>query len=260
MELNFSKKADVRNYIKVLKAVIVSLRTPMIFLLIFFAISMYVYKHLEKDITWVDAFFWITHPHAISEERSSATKIFAFVVYVFVFFFQVWFIEKILVSVFSGELKTLLIKRLNEMDISKLKDHYIICGYGQVGRTIVDQLLKMEIPFVLIEINESLCNELLKEGINVIRGDARRRSVLREAGIERAKFICPVIDNDADNLYITITAKMLNPNIKVIARAGKLRYADALKGAGADEVVVPECEGGFVISRMIAKEEGKQVG
>jgi voltage-gated potassium channel len=216
---------------------------------------MVVYKHLEKDISWVDAFFWITHPHAISENRKAATKLFAFVVYIGILFFQVWFIERILVNIFSGELKTLWMKRMNEMRIQNLKEHYIVCGYGQVGRTVVEELIRSNLPFVLIEINESLVKELLKEGLNVIHGDARRRGVLLNAGIKQAKFICALIDNDADNLYITITAKMLNPNIKVISRAGNLRYAEAMKNAGADEVVVPEYEGGLMVGRIIARYE-----
>ncbi len=243
------------NFVKIFRFTIIAILPPSIFLILFFAFSMFVYKNLESDITWVDAFFWITHPHAISEHRRDVTKLFAFVVYVGIFFFQIWFIERILVNIFSGELKILWRKRMSEVTIAKLKDHYIICGYGQVGRTVVDELVKLGVPFVLIEINESLAKELLKEGINVIQGDARRRSVLLSAGIERAKFICTLVDNDADNLYITITAKMLNPNIKVISRAGNLRYAEAMKGAGADEVVVPEYEGGLMVGRMVSRYE-----
>jgi voltage-gated potassium channel len=245
----------VKNFAKIAKIIFISIRTPLIFLILFFVITMYIYRQLEEDITWVDAFFWITHPHAISEDRSDATKLFAFIVFIFVFFFQVWFIERILVGIFTGELQTLWRRRMSEIEISKLKDHYIICGYGQVGRTVVDQLLKTDVPFVLIELNEGLCNELLREGVNVIHGDARRRSILLKAGIKTAKFICPLIDSDADNLYITITARMLNPNIKVIARAGNLRYAEAMKGAGADEIVVPEYEGGIMVGRIIEKYE-----
>ncbi len=245
----------LRNVFKISRFILVAILPPLFFLVLFFAFSMFVYKNLEKDITWVDAFFWITHPHVIDEHRRDVTKLFAFVVYIGIFFFQVWFIERILSSILSGELKILWRRRMAEIEISKLKNHYIICGYGQVGRTVVDELMKSGIPFVLIEVNESLAKELLREGINVIQGDARRKSVLINAGIERAKFICTLIDNDSDNLYITITAKMLNPNIKVISRAGNLRYAEAMKGAGADEVVVPEYEGGLVIGRLISRYE-----
>jgi voltage-gated potassium channel len=93
----------------------------------------------------------------------------------------------------------------------------------------------------------------LKEGVLVIRGDAKRHSVLQAAGIERARGICIAIDNDADNLYITITAKSLNPKLIVITRAGQQRYAQAMRNSGADEVIIPEYEGGLVAGRMIER-------
>jgi voltage-gated potassium channel len=94
------------------------------------------------------------------------------------------------------------------------------------------------IPYVLIETNEGLYLQLLHEGVLVIQGDAKRHSVLQEAGIARARGLCIVVDNDADNLYITVTAKALNPALKVITRAGQERYAQAMRTSGADEVVV----------------------
>jgi voltage-gated potassium channel len=87
----------------------------------------------------------------------------------------------------------------------------------------------------------------------VIQGDAKRHSVLQEAGIARARGLCVVIDNDADNLYITITAKALNPNLKIITRAGQERYAEAMRTSGADEVVIPEFEGGRLASKLVEK-------
>ena len=129
---------------------------------------------------------------------------------------------------------------VNDVSIEKLRDHFIICGYGQVGRTVVDQLNRLQIPFVLIETNEGLCRELLKEKVLSIQGDAKRHDVLQSAGIERARGVCIVIDNDADNLYITVTAKALNPKARIITRAGQSRYAQAMRNSGADEVIIPE--------------------
>ena len=142
---------------------------------------------------------------------------------------------------------------VNDVSTDKLKDHFIICGYGQVGRTVVDQLNRLQIPFVLIETNEGLCRELLKEKVLIIQGDAKRHDVLQSAGIERARGVCIVIDNDADNLYITVTAKALNPKVRIITRAGQSRYAQAMRNSGADEVIIPEYEGGLMTGRMIAK-------
>jgi voltage-gated potassium channel len=76
---------------------------------------------------------------------------------------------------------------------------------------------------------------------------------LKMAGIARAHGICIVIDNDADNLYITVTARSLNPNVKIITRAGQQRYAEAIRNSGADEVIIPEYEGGLMAGRMIEK-------
>jgi voltage-gated potassium channel len=142
---------------------------------------------------------------------------------------------------------------VNEVNIDRLHDHFIICGYGQVGRTVVDQLQRFDIPFVLIETNEGLYRELLNDKTPVIQGDAKRHDVLLEAGIERARGICIVIDNDADNLYITVTARSLNSKIKIITRAGQQRYANAIRSSGADEVIIPEYEGGLMTGRMIQK-------
>jgi len=74
-----------------------------------------------------------------------------------------------------------------------------------------------------------------------------------QAGIERARGICVVIDNDADNLYITVTARSLNSKLKIITLAGQQRYANAIRSSGADEVIIPEYEGGLMTGRMIQK-------
>jgi voltage-gated potassium channel len=118
---------------------------------------------------------------------------------------------------------------------------------------VFDQLKRNEIPLVLIETDEGLYRELLNEGVMVIQGDAKRHDILLAAGIERARGICIVIDNDADNLYITVTARSLNQNAKIITRAGQQRYANAMRNSGADEVIIPEYEGGLMTGRMIQK-------
>ncbi len=87
----------------------------------------------------------------------------------------------------------------------------------------------------------------------MIQGDAKRQDVLLQAGIQRARGICIVIDSDADNLYITVTARSLNAKAKIITRAGQQRYANAIRTSGADEVIIPEYEGGLMTGRMIQK-------
>src|SRR5271157_5598549 len=212
-----------------------------------------VYRRLE-GLGWQDALFWMIQPHAIDAKHvHNATKLFSLFVYMGVFGFQIWVAERVAVTIFNRQGMEAWRTMVNDISIEKLHDHFIICGYGQVGRTVVDQLQRLKIPFVLIETNDGLYRELLKEGYLVIQGDAKRQDILEMAGIRRAKGLCVVIDNDADNLYITITAKALNPKLKIITRAGQERYAVAMRTSGADEVVIPEFEGGKLAGQLIEK-------
>jgi voltage-gated potassium channel len=226
---------------------------PLLVLVGFLGACVAVYMRLE-GLRALDALFWVIHPHAIEYKTArAATKVFALFVYVGVFAFQIWIAERVLLTIFSRHGVEAWKSMINEVNIDRLQDHFIICGYGQVGRTVVDQLQRMEIPFVLIETNEGLYRELLNDKIPVIQGDAKRHDVLLKAGLERARGICIVIDDDADNLYITVTARSLNPKVKIITRAGQQRYASAIRNSGADEVVIPEYEGGLMTGRMIQR-------
>lgn len=211
------------------------------------------YMRLEH-LRWPDALFWVLNPHAIDYHHvRDATKFFAIFVYTGVFAFQIWVAERVVVTIFSRQGKEVWKSMVNDATIERMAGHFIICGYGQVGRTVVDHLRHAKIPFVLIESNEGIYHGILKDGIPALQGDAKRHDILISAGIKRARGISIVIDNDADNLYITITARSLNPNIKIITRAGQQRYADAMRNSGADEVIIPEYEGGLMTGRMIQK-------
>ena len=226
---------------------------PLVVLAGFGILCVRTYMRLE-GLRWQDALFWIFNPHAIDYRTvHDSTKFFALFVYVGVFAFQIWIAERVLVTIFRRQGMEVWKSMVNDISIERIKNHFIICGYGQVGRTVVDHLSRLKIPFVLIETNEGLCRELLKEGLPVIQGDAKRHDILLSAGLDRARGICVVIDNDADNLYITVTARSMNSTIKIITRAGQQRYANAIRNSGADEVIIPEYEGGLMTGRMIQK-------
>lgn len=235
------------------------LLTPLLLFMAFLGGCVLTYMHLEH-LRWIDALFWTILPHAIEYRHvRDATKLFALLVFIGVFAFQIWFAERILLSFFGHQGREVWKGMLNEFNLEKIKDHFIICGYGQVGRTVAEHLIQCKIPFVLIETEEGLYRQLLQEDMVVLQGDAKRHSVLEAAGIMRARGICIVIDNDADNLYITITAKALNPNLKIITRAGQERYAEAMRTSGANEVFIPEYEGGRMAGRMI-EQYGEKAG
>jgi voltage-gated potassium channel len=226
---------------------------PLLVLAAFLGVCVIFYMRVE-GLRPLDALFWVIHPHSI-EYRAvhKSTKIFSMFVYAGVFALQIWIAERVLLTIFSRHGVEAWRTMVNEVNVDRLRDHFIICGYGQVGRTVVDQLERLDIPFVLIETNEGLYQELLNDKTPVIHGDAKRHDILMQAGIERARGICIVIDNDADNLYITVTARSLNPKMKIITRAGQQRYANAIRSSGADEVIIPEYEGGLMTGRMIQK-------
>ena len=229
------------------------LALPVVVFAGFSVLCVRVYMHLE-GLRWQEALFWMFHPHAIEYLKvQDATKMFSIFVFVGVFAFQVWVAERVLVTIFNRQGMEVWRSMVNDISIRNVSNHFIICGYGQVGRTVVEQLKRLDIPFVLIETNDGLYRELVKEGYLAIQGDAKRHDILETAGIKRARGVCVVIDNDADNLYITVTAKSLNPLAKIITRAGQQRYAQAMRNSGADEVIIPEHEGGLMTGRMIAR-------
>jgi voltage-gated potassium channel len=238
------------------RAVLIIVRrlvTPFLLFLIFVLGCVFTYMRLER-LSFADALFWVGHSHAIEYHQvRSITKYFSIFVAAGIFAFEIWFAERILLTFIGHQGREVWKSMLNEMNLERVRDHFIICGYGQVGRTVIEQLNAAHIPYVLVETNEGLYRQLLQEGALVIQGDAKRHSVLQEAGIARARGLCVVIDNDADNLYITVTAKALNPKLKVITRAGQERYAEAMRTSGADEVVIPEYEGGRLAGQLIQK-------
>lgn len=140
----------------------------------------------------------------------------------------------------EGELAKLLkIKRMNT-SLENLKNHYIVCGYGKTGKRVTEELLRKERKVVLIENNPER-NEKIKElydkNLSHIIGDATHDEVLIHAGIERAKILIAVLPNDAENLFVTLSAKDLNKNIKVIARVEDANSGTKFKKAGTDFII-----------------------
>jgi voltage-gated potassium channel len=142
-------------------------------------------------------------------------------------------------AVFEGELVNVLGKRRMMNRIDEIEGHYIICGFGKVGRPVADGLSLEGLPFVVVESGAEVEDALTELGFLYLIGDATDESVLERAGVGRAKTLLALLPSDADNLYITIAARDLNPGIKVIARATDQSGEIRLKRAGAHDVVSP---------------------
>jgi voltage-gated potassium channel len=136
------------------------------------------------------------------------------------------------------ELRDFFGRRKMEREIARLTDHYIICGAGRVGRSAARELARKPAPFIIIEQNESKAARFSNDW-PVMVGDATLEETLRAAHIERARGLVAATTTDATNLYIVLTARGLNPHIKIIARASEEAAEKHLLNAGADSVVSP---------------------
>src|SRR5438270_8801276 len=136
------------------------------------------------------------------------------------------------------ELASLFDRRKMEREISRLSDHYIICGAGRVGRSAARELARRPAPFLIIEQSETKAARFSGEWLIMI-GDATQEQTLRDAHIERARGLVAATTTDATNLYIVLTARGLNPRLKIIARASEEDAEKHLLTAGADSVVSP---------------------
>lgn len=139
------------------------------------------------------------------------------------------------------------------LTLKNIKNHYIICGFGRIGRIICRELKSNNVPFVVIENNPEAIQALEGEGFTYINGDATSEEVLIEAGIERAKGLVSVVASDADNLFITMSARGLNPALFILARADEEQTEKKLLRAGANRVVMPYLLGGQKMAHTILK-------
>ena len=139
----------------------------------------------------------------------------------------------------EGELGAIFGRKKLDKKIRGLKDHYIVCGFGRMGRLITRELMLKPVPFVVIEKNASALQEGDWEKYLIIVGDADRDETLIRAGIERARGLITVVSTDADNLYIVLTARGLAPELYIVARSGEEGSEKKLKRAGASKVISP---------------------
>jgi voltage-gated potassium channel len=128
--------------------------------------------------------------------------------------------------------------------ISKLSGHYILCGYGRVGRQVAREFAADGVPFVIIEQDPETVEACVEEGYLVLLGEASDDDVLEETGIHRASGLVAAVDSDADNVFVVLSARKLNPKLNIVARASSDESAAKLEIAGADRTLSPYAVGG----------------
>jgi voltage-gated potassium channel len=145
--------------------------------------------------------------------------------------------------ILEGEFKDIFGRRKLEKKIKDLYDHYIVCGYGRMGKIICRELKAEGVKFVVIEKDPQMLEE--KEDFLFLIGDATRDNTLTEAGVERAKGLISVLSTDAENLFVVLSARGLNPNLLIIARAAEEDSEQKLLRGGATKVISPYHIGGL---------------
>ncbi|MEA2369198.1 MAG: voltage-gated potassium channel [Thermoleophilaceae bacterium] len=131
-----------------------------------------------------------------------------------------------------------------------LHDHYLICGFGRVGQRVARRLEEAGEPFVVIDANPDVRDEMEEDGVLHVDGQASDDHVLCEAGVDRARAVIACVDSDAENIFVTITARALQPDIEIVARASDESTERKLIRAGANDVISPYKASGDVMARL----------
>ena len=138
--------------------------------------------------------------------------------------------------------------------IEKLKNHVIICGYGRNGKQSVEEVIKHQVEAVIVDKQEAIIEDIRKHpGLLYIQGDATDDETLNNANIKNAKALITALPNDADNLFVVLSARELNPNLKIISRASDGQTVKKLKSAGATNVIMPDRIGGQRMAKLVTQ-------
>ncbi len=139
--------------------------------------------------------------------------------------------------VVRAELQDWLGRRRMDSALKSLSQHFVVCGAGRMGRAVCRHLAEQRLPFAVVDRDEAVIEECRAEGWLVCEGDASDDRTLLEAGIERARGLAAVLTNDADNLFVVLSARLLVPNLQIIARATDDKTAEKMRRAGASRVI-----------------------
>jgi voltage-gated potassium channel len=208
------------------------------------------------DYGWVDAVYMTVitittvgfgelHPLTNSEKIFTSLFILSSI---FIVGYAITVITEYILS--KNNISNLRLKRV-EKRIESLQNHVVVCGYGRNGKQAVHKLLAYNKPFIIIEKNEEVVERFEDERTIFLQGDASEDEVLLHAGIERAGTLICALPSDADNLFIVLSARQLNKNLKIISRATEETSNKKLRLAGADNIIMPDKIGGEHMASLV---------
>ena len=166
---------------------------------------------------------------------------------------KVYFVGSLVRFITEGEIGKAMEEHRKSRDIESLKNHAIVCGYGRIGQTLARELASAKYPFLVVDNNEERVALALTHGFQALQGDGGDEKTLAEARIEKAKVLATVLPSDMVNVFITLTARNMRPDLRIIARAEDPSTEKKLKQAGANEIILPAFVGGVQIANSITQ-------
>lgn len=229
----------------------------LIFLLILIGIIGF---HLIEDMSFLDSLYmtiitiFTVGFRELKEPMSQGGQIFTILVIIGGAGTVLFAFTKLFEIVNEGGLQTFLRKRHMEKHLKKIKDHYIICGHGRIGKTVEEALKAEGVPFVVIDSDPAEISALKEDQQTLsIEGDATNEEVLEMAGIKRAKGLAALLPTDADNLYLVLTVKLISPSLFVLAKALDDEAERKILQIGANKLVSPYKLSGHRIAQSLIR-------
>lgn len=184
---------------------------------------------------------------------SKMGRIFTIFLVFFGFGFIIYVAGAVVQFMVEGRIRAILGRKILDRKINRLKNHYIVCGYGRIGRVLCKRLIIEPIDLVVVESNEDLVPVMEEDNVLYVFGDAADDTNLLKAGIKRAKGLVAVLATDADNVFLVLTARQISPDLNIIARAGREESKSKLLAAGANTVESPYDKGAISMAQRIIR-------
>ncbi len=235
-----------------------TIRTAIVLLLMLMSSgTLFYWAHEEYPL--IDAFFMTiitisTVGFGMIHPLSDAGKLFTSGLIMFSLGSLAWVGSSLARFIFDGDLKNYLKTYRVDKKIMKLKDHTIIVGYGRNGEQAAMELRDDGVDFVVIDKRENVISRVREdESLLYIQGDATHEDILFQARVEHAKALIATTPNDADNVFVVLTARSINPALRIISRASEIESVTKLRRAGATNVIMPERIGGQRMAKLVTQ-------
>jgi voltage-gated potassium channel len=206
----------------------------------------------------VITFAGVGYAEVVDTSHNPALRLFNMLVVFLGVTIMVYVFSVVTAFLVEGELTHIFWRRKMEKKIRELKDHYIVCGLGDTGRYVIDELQKTASAFVVIEHSDEVLARYREQSgngreLHSVTGDATDEEVLAAAGVDRAHGLIAALGADKDNLVITVMVRQKNPRIRIVARCTDLRFTDKLLRAGANSTVSPNRIGGLRLASEVLR-------